>query len=750
MNAAFDSSQERVTPDQRVSRRAPCALCGGTRYCLRFDDGGVFCKDIGEPHQWTDHYLGGYLHHTRDQKPGASCQQTQRTPAPPSIPAAAPEIQHAIYADLLAWSPLSPTHRALLTGPAHGLTDQEADRYGSMRRDASGRRALLHRLIDTHGTGPVLGTPGFHRTEQGDIRFVVDSGILMPRRDLAGRITGVHIRSDNPDANQRYLWASSTRYDGPSCGASAHIARPLTPDPTRRHMVGVVEGIKKADVLANRLGYPFIGIAGVGTVAAAEAALEEMAETDDALTTCLIAFDRDTKPAAIAAVERARQRLARAAITCGYAVRIAVWSPDVAKGPDDLIIAGHMFTEERYRRTDDEDEPHDENGPDGGPERPTGPVGGLGGGVIPLQPRVLSWLLARLADCWAQVKAWEHLFTNPVLPQKAKMVLVHMHKRAGQVVGARLPDEMPCSQYAEEQDVRAHGLGMSAYKEGRDILLGLGLVARKQVMKTAAASRPGAAAAADGDARSRGKDWYYAWGLNGPAVNELWGRLPTLTEIAPTEQQVQAVESRKERLERAIEEEKPTLHVVRALKREVAEVRQDREKVVYEYRAATYERDNARAQAEIAARERDQALRDAQRIIRENQRPASAEATGRIMCRAGCGSFIMAADWCCDECRERERDAWIETPGDSKLDSNFESDAPSVVGTNRVNVNAEKSAAPDWDAGPLTSDTFKKPCYGGCGRLTDHGYTCKMCRERPGAVSRRLAMEESANVYHKQ
>jgi len=32
---------------------------------------------------------------------------------------------------------------------------------------------------------------------------------------------------------------------------------------------------------------------------------------------------------------------------------------------------------------------------------------------------------------------------------------------------------------------------------------------------------------------------------------------------------------------------------------------------------------------------------------------------------------------------------------------------------------------------PAPPDTFKKPCYGGCGTLTDHGYTCKACRVRP-------------------
>jgi len=326
---------------------------------------------------------------------------------------------------------------------------------------------------------------------------------------------------------------------------------------------------------------------------------------------------------------------------------------------------------------------------------------------------------AELADWKSQARAWESLFMNTALPDKAKRVLAHMHKRFGTPLGRPLSAVMPCTLYADEDDIKAHGLGVSAYKEGRDILLSLGLVTRKQVTKKVSTPAPGEDGAnAERRARNRGKDWFYAWGLNGAAINALWAQLPDLTEIAPTERQIKAVESRKERLERAIEEEKPTLHVVRALKREVAEVRKDREKVVYEYRSASYERDTARAQATAAAKERDQALEAAQRIICDNQRPPAG--ADRIMCRAGCGSFILATDWCCDECRERER----EEAGDSKLTFNPESSALTpVTVTNRLNVNFESPPPP--------SGEDLKNCRGGCGTLTPHGWECKPCRGRP-------------------
>jgi len=652
-------ARERIRPEQRVRRRAPCELCGGATYCLRFDDGGLFCREVGEAHQWTDHFLGGYIHQPRERRPDAPTNK----PLPPQTPAAPADTQHAVYTDVHAWGPLSEAHRRLLTGPGHGLTDEDASRYGSL----SGGRALIERLIERHGTGALLGTPGFYRDDAGKIQFAIASGILMPRRDLDGRITGVQVRSDHPNANQRYTWASSTRYDGPSCGSAAHVARPRAPDPRRSHMVGVVEGIKKADVLADRLGYPFIGIAGVGTWRAAEAILEEMGERDPALTTCLIALDRDTKPRAIEDTERARQRLAAAAVDLGYAARFAAWSPDVAKGPDDLLIAGHTFTEDRYRPGDAADHA------DYAVDTPGVTGGGAAGGPTP--PRVVAWLLARVADYWAQIKAWEHLFTNQALPHKAKVVLVHLHKRYGKVIGQQLPDDLPCDKFAGDEEIQAEGVGVSAYEEGRDILLALGVLTKEKRWFREAPSPHGVEGGighdedtATKDGQRRGRDWCWVYGLNGPVLNTFWTEtLPHLIEAPLTERQQKAKETREKAIQKAIAEEKPTKQVVARLKRDVVEERKERDKVADECVALTYERDNARDEALAAARVRDQALGEAQRIIRDHQRT--------LACR-GCGTIIDPDAWRCDDCRDREkaepRQAGDKWATDSRWKTNLE------------------------------------------------------------------------------
>jgi len=332
-----------------------------------------------------------------------------------------------------------------------------------------------------------------------------------------------------------------------------------------------------------------------------------------------------------------------------------------------------------------------------------------------VQRDALQRAYATIADLTAQITAWEILRTTKAFPTKAAAVLVHMHKRAGVRLGQPLPDDMPCNQYADDQDIATEGIARSAYKEGLDILLNLGLVTQKQVMKKIPDPEPGAGDTAPVRGRGRGVPWFYMYGLAGPAVNALWTQLPTMIEIAPTKRQVKAAESRKERLARAIEEEQPTLHVVRALKREVADVRQDRQNVVFEYRAVSQERDNAREQAEAAARERDRALQDAQRIIRDHQQPAV------MLGCTGCGQRIDLATYRCDDCRARER----EEAGDLRLDVNLKSPpgAGTVEVTNRLTSNLKYPDPP------------MKPCYE-CGvTLTPHGHTCKPCRlgERPPA-----------------
>jgi len=703
------TDSHRPTRENRVSRQSPCDWCGDTTYCLRFDDGGSFCRTVGDPDQWIDAFMGGYLHRPDANEIAARpVRLTASADTAPTVEAASLDDQHTIYSDLLTRCPLSDAHHALLTGPQHGLDNEQARLYGTLPVDATARRAIIDALVTTHGTGTLLRTPGFILNESGRIALAPVAGILMPRRDLQGRLTGFQVRSDKPDADPRYLWLSSASAGGPSSGTAPHVATPVG-GVRNPHEVYIVEGIKKADLLAERLGCLVISISGVGTWRAAEEVLDELATRG--VDICVITLDRDVKPSAVEHVERSRQRLAAAAVARGYATRIASWDKDVAKGPDDLLIAGRTFTLERYCPPTNE------------PDTATPPLRGPAATATGTADQELIVVQrAALADCKAQIKAWEALHTNEPLPHKAQKVLVDFHQKFNTPLGRTLPAAMPCTLYVSEDAIKAQGLGVSAYKEGLDVLLSLGLLTREKRQKIAAATDDTDEAARM--RRGRGCDYYYEWGLNGPAVNAFWQQLPTLTEIAPTERQVKAVEGRKKRLAAAIAEGRATLEVVAVLKREVAREREVCATATYERDALTYERDSAREAAEAAARERDQALESAQRIIRESQQPGAGDAglPARLMCRAGCGSFITPAEWCCDECRERER----EERADLRLNVNLNSSSETLPldVTNRLNVNFES---------PASVDGALKPCAGGCGTLTRQGWECKPCRSRPAA-----------------
>jgi hypothetical protein len=682
---------------RRVSRRAHCPICDRhDSACLIFDNGDVLCQHVtsDEP---EDAFLGiGSWHRARTSK--RPLAWSARTPAPATTRPALGDVAtcHAVYTALFDLCPLSDAHRA-----QHSLTDSQARRYGTVPRDPTVRRQLIDALLRLFTRDQLLTVPGFvERNGHIELRM---AGMILPSRDVQGRIVAIDVRRETPAPTEgKYYKASSrteTAPDAPSPGTPAHLAMPAG-GVRIAHEIGITEGVKKGDAAADALGYPVIALAGIGCTSDAIALLARIAEDYPDVMTVTLMLDRDdprkNDGRIVADVERAGRKMAAAAVEYGLAARVAVWDHHDGKGIDDLLVAGKTFTLERYRPASGLAITADEASTDG-----TAPL------IDAATRELIATQRAELADWKAQAKAWEHLVINRAIPEKAKFVLVHMHKHAGVVVGRRLPDDMPCDQYPDEQDIKAEGIGVSAYKEGLDILLSLDLLTRKEVKKKELAPVPGANekdSVGVKPKKFRGKDWFWVYGLNGPAVNALWPQLPSMTEIAPTERQLKAVESRKERLEEAIAQEKPTPEVVRALKREVAEVRQDRANVVFEYRAVTSERDNARAEAEAAARERDRALQDAQRIIREHQRPPM------MLACMGCGTRIDLATWRCDDCREREREATC----DSRLTFNLESPILPVNVTNRLTSNIK--------------DTDLRPCVGGCGAETPHGWACKPCR----------------------
>ena len=357
--AAYDTPRNSAVhngtraPWKRASTHAPCAICGAKKYCESKDDGTIHCMSEGAAREPGARPCssrgGGYI-----ISPATDLARSPRvlpllptkkraatTPTSATAREADAETKHAVYTGLMELCPLMPEHGALLTGPGHGLTADQARRYGTLPGDS---RAKCATLVQRHGRDAILSVPGF---VEKDGRIVArGAGIILPTRDAQGRIVAIDVRREQPKPGEaKYFKLSSGKVGGASSGTPAHVARPaeLRNDRT----VYVAEGVKKADVAADALGCVVIGVVGHSTWDRALAILDELAEAG--AVECVIALDRDTKPETAAAVDRSRQQLAARAAALGYAVRVAAWDGATAKGLDDVLQAGITPLRTRYR-----------------------------------------------------------------------------------------------------------------------------------------------------------------------------------------------------------------------------------------------------------------------------------------------------------------------------------------------------------------------------------------------------------------
>lgn len=323
-------------PWNAVSSTKPCLICSKSSWCQQSQDGTwCMCRrvDTGHGIHRTDRSGVDYWLYRLDGSQAVETAAPSDEQITSSVSCAFPEDRHRVYTELLRLLDLSDAHRANLAD--RGLDDHHIKEGGYRTLPGRGRARVARKLLEKFGPDLCAQIPGLYRKTEGDRTWWSLAGVpglLVPVRDVAGQIIALTIRSDDPEADAKYIYFSSKRHGGPGPGAHVHV--PVHDDHDHR-VVRVTEGGIKADI-ATALSKTFtISIPGVSCWRMCLPTLKELGATRIKL-----AFDADarTNPHVATALDRTFRGL----VDTGYDVAIETWSEELGKGIDDLLAAGHL------------------------------------------------------------------------------------------------------------------------------------------------------------------------------------------------------------------------------------------------------------------------------------------------------------------------------------------------------------------------------------------------------------------------
>jgi hypothetical protein len=220
---------------------------------------------------WSDLFPPDGSEDRRETKAVSHVAVSPARPAP-----AGPDLRHRAYEMLLAQLPLADVHRQDLR--RRGLPDAEIDRrgYRTLRNLDRGRAAkAVHELLGED----VFTVPGFARGNFGVTLHGTSTGLVVPVRDLEGRVQALKIRRE---AEPKYVYLTSDA-GGPSPGSPVHVPLGTV---KASPVVRVTEGELKADVCAVLGDTPTVGVPGVTQWHAALPVLQAMESK-----TVVLAFD---------------------------------------------------------------------------------------------------------------------------------------------------------------------------------------------------------------------------------------------------------------------------------------------------------------------------------------------------------------------------------------------------------------------------------------------------------------------------
>ena len=194
------------------------------------------------------------------------------------------DLRNVVYSYLQVTFGLSDQHREALR--KRGLTDSEIDRrrYSSAPKVPSSV-AMMKLQLTVNKKDVSESVPGVF--VGGSMKLGYCEGLMIPVRDVAGRVIGVRYHKDDADAN-RYAWLTSSKQRGPSPGTPAHSSIGAADDIESNGVLRVTEGPLKADAAYSMSGTPTIGIVGVTNWPRAIPHIDQLKPS-----TLLVAMDSD-------------------------------------------------------------------------------------------------------------------------------------------------------------------------------------------------------------------------------------------------------------------------------------------------------------------------------------------------------------------------------------------------------------------------------------------------------------------------
>lgn len=308
-----------------ASPRRRCPVCGSDSWCQLSRDGEtVLCKHVSSGRTRTNRDgIEFFVHHLHGRTPRAFVALPTPTAELANI-----EQRDGVYRAFLSMLSLLDVHHSALL--RRGLRSEHiaSGMYRSLPLEGRARivRALLERA------GALEGIPGFHLAEQDGRSWWTCSGapgLIVPARDLEGRIAALKLRRDEASEGPRYLYFSSAKHDGPSAENALHF--PAFASRANGAAVRITEGELKSDVATALSSIATLSVPGVGSWRKALPALDALKPSR-----VLVAFDSDAR--SNPHVARAQLDLVRAVRDLGFAVELERW-PGEHKGIDDFLAA---------------------------------------------------------------------------------------------------------------------------------------------------------------------------------------------------------------------------------------------------------------------------------------------------------------------------------------------------------------------------------------------------------------------------